>query len=109
MAANAHVGLVGAGSAHTTYFKDAQTNVNIATDGSQTIFYTTDGSVATAASTAIAAGAAREVNVTTVKQSVPCVVSVFSTTGGVVYSICPGSTSLSRPPHPAGSALIDRY
>jgi hypothetical protein len=113
MASNVHVGAVGvAGSApgaRTTVFRDLQTNVNIATDGTQDLYYTTDGTTASAASTKIAVGSARELNVTTVKQTQPCIVSVFATVGGAAYSICPGSTSLSRPPHPAGSALIDRY
>jgi hypothetical protein len=108
MAANAHVGTC-TPAAHTTVFKDPQTAVNIATDGSQDIYYTTDGSQATAGSTKIAAGAARELNVATVKTSWPCIVSVFASTGGAVYSICPASQSLSRPPHPASGSLIDRY
>ena len=109
MASNVHVGQMGAGASHTTYFKDGQVAINIATDGSQDLYYTTDGSIASAGSTKIAAGSAREVAVTTVKQTAPCIVSVFSTVAGAAYSICPASTSLSRPPHPAGSALIDRY
>ena len=113
MASNAHVGSVGvAGSApgvQMTVFRDAQAAINIATDGTQDLYYTTDGTLATAGSTKIAAGSAREVAVATVKASYPCMVSIFSTVGGAAYSICPGSTSLSRPPHPPGSALIDRY
>ena len=113
MASNVKVGAVGtAGSApgaQTTVFRDAQASINIATDGTQDLYYTTDGTTATSGSTKIAAGSAREVAVTTVKQTNPCIVSIFSTIGGAAYSVCPGSTSLSRPPHPAGSALIDRY
>jgi len=107
MASNTHVGSLG-GTAHTTYLRENQSSVNIATDGSVDIYYAVDGTVASAASTKLAAGAAREVNVLTPKPG-PSIVSVFAASGTPAYSICPGSTSLSRPPHTAGSALIDRY
>jgi hypothetical protein len=109
MASNTHVGASSAGAPHTTYFIGAQSLINIATDGSADIRYTTDGTIAGVASTLIAAGAAREVQVVTVKQTVPCIVSIYSAVAGVVYSICPSSVSLSRPPHPPGSGMMDRY